>query len=260
MADGTGLRQIMKKRAGKSKKADRQYTVLQRLAINIALILLIVLVFGDAFAGIRMLSGGVLSAAVGAAVILLSVFVFFKVNVVSFLGKIGVKYSQKQNSDRVMTLEQNVAALKTYLAGNESGLFDDKISAVADQAEKFGAKRDRAKKVLSGLFEADEITYARFIGAISGAENAITSSLGILAERFDIFDKSAYSESRRALYDEFAEYLNETASNCDGINLKMDKLLLEMTKFSESNTESLKQNSVIEELQSLIDSIKLYTR
>lgn len=239
-------------------KNNRQYSDLQRIMVNTGLILLNVLVFSNAFAGVKILAGGALNAVFGFAVIVFSVFVFIKINIVGFLGLFGVIYSQKKSSEDIDTLDQCETALRACATNNDSGFFNEGIDAAVSQIVKFSQRKGKVKNALAELFEDTEITYKKFNATVDSAEAAIIGTIKILTEKLRIIDGSGYTEKRRALYDELAGQINETVRNFDEMNLKMDGLLLELTKYCESSNESIKQNDATAELQSLIDSVKWY--
>lgn len=226
--------------------------------MNAGLILLNVLVFSNAFAGVKILAGGALSAVVGFVVIAFSAIVFVRVNIIGFLGRFSVRYSQKKDEGEADTLELCEARLKAFAANNDSGFFNEGIDAAISQIEKFRLKMDAVQKALAELFEVTELTYKKFSTTVSSAEAVIIGKTKALEGRLHVLDAVGYTENRRPLYDELAGFISETVKNCDEINLKMDKLLLELAKFSASGSEGLEQNSAVAELQSLIDSVKWY--
>lgn len=245
----------MKKNANRTIKAGRQYTVLQRVLINAALILLNVIVFSSPFAGIKVLSGGAISTIAGFTVIFFSVFVFVKINMISFLQRFSVKYLHKNDEKELITLAQCAAALEVYTANNAGGYFIEDVNDLICQIDKFESKRNKVKNALLKLFEVTEITYGKFSATIDGAETAMIDNLRVLTDRLDIFGGSGYTDDSRTLFKDFAEYITNTATRFDDINLKMDRLLLELTKFGPSNVDGSRE---ADELQRLIDSVKFY--
>ena len=235
-----------------------KYTLIQKILINITLILLNAVVFSGSFAGINIFSGGAADILVGIIVVLFTISVFIKVNGIGFIGKYGVKYSRAGNSGEPATLEQCEAELKSFYNYSETGHFDDNLSAIIEQIGKFKSKRNHVKGALSELFEDTEITYSKFNASIENVEAIVIRDIIALLKKIKILGENVLNERKGALYDELVDHMSKTVVNHNDILLKMDKLLIELSVFSAQSAEERNQNSAASELLELIDSVKWY--
>ncbi|MCL1975263.1 MAG: hypothetical protein FWG61_03770 [Firmicutes bacterium] len=236
----------------------KEYSVLKRILINIGLILFNTLVFSDAFIGLRIINGSVVSMILGVTVILLSIIIFVRFNGFSFLRfKNKSSISGKKNAE-LLTLQQYSTMLTDYTANNDSGFFNEGLHELIKQITQYEIKCSSVRKMLPKLFEVTEMTYQRFVLSINSSEEAIIGKIKVFAQRLEILNNSIYSENNRALYNEFAIYLKDTAAYFTEINSKMDNLQIELTKLHVSSAEEIQQSGAACELQRLVETIKLY--
>ena len=198
-------------------------TLLRKILINISLILLNIIVFSDAFIGAGILWGFV--------VILFTVFVFLKVNFSGSFGNNKAGQGRNPGEPEAPDPRQCRAALRDY-------------DAVIGQIDKFESKRDLIREAIGKSFANTELTYNKFSTAIDSVEAVFFDNIRALAEGVRVTADNGL--------------VNKTVLNCSEINLKMDKLFLELTEYTAKSAGEHNKNSVLEELQNLIDSVKLY--
>ena len=225
--------------------------IIKKILINISLIILNILVFSGSFIGVNPLSGHITDILAGTVVILLTVFVFIWINCAGWLDKLIAMGGSKKSNQEVTSLKQCKAALSVYLDRADAGQFRDGIEGIAARLSKFESKRDAVKKALSESFDSTEITYTKFNATVDTVEAVLIGNAGVLIGRLKVYGGGAP-------HSEFADFINNVIINCDDILLKMDRLLYELSVLSTQNKEDLANNSAIEELQKLIDSVKWY--
>jgi len=223
-------------------------SLLLRIIVNISLIVINIIVFSDAFIGINITNGNIFHLACGTAVIILTIIVFYKVNIAGRLKKKISPYFLTVNEKDIKALPACAAALKAIAAQTGNDAYEDSLIALAGQIEKFESKRNKVNNTLSELFDNTEITYIKFKTTIDSVEDVITNKIKLLISKMRIIETESFARA----------CIGETISDCDEILLKMDRLLVELSELSAANAGELKHSCAIKELQGLIDSVKWY--
>lgn len=243
-------------------------TVAKLALFNGALLACNVAVFSNAFLKVRLTGGGPLESAVGFAVIAVSVVSFFYVNMLILASparKLGPAIAEAK-------LDSLEACRETLARMGYSGTFSPKIAAIQEQIESMQKKRGLIDDILLQKFAATEMSYQRFKGVVGSAERILCANIKSILNRMFAFDEEEYQALARgksrlrqglasqklAIYKEYIDFVDHAVEDNDEILLRLDKLLLEISKFNSMDAGALEETEAVKELDRLIADTKWY--
>ena len=239
--------------------------IIKLILANALIAIVNIAVFSKAFLGFSLLAGTSLSMSIAWFTIVASIGSFSYFNA-RLLGQAGnyTLITQKVNSldDCVVVFEEAI----------ENGdVFDEDILKNLDQIKRFRRKMNTIREILLQKFNENELTYQKFDNVLNEVENIIYLNMRSILNKISAFDieeyenlqkrgfpKNEVSEEKMNIYDEYLSFVkNATATNED-ILLKLDKMLLEISKYNSFENNDIKAFPVISEMDELIKNAKLY--
>ncbi|MDR1608854.1 MAG: hypothetical protein LBT38_10670 [Deltaproteobacteria bacterium] len=181
-------------------------------------------------------------------------------------------YNSKHTFDgkKIESLPIYIQLLNDYIKNNIY-TFKNDLSNLITLCEKFIKKREGIVSSLLSHFNANELSYNKFMSVINGVENsfAVTVNNSLLrlnsfdeAEYVDIFRKKAIQgpnlANRQKIFDEYVEFFKSAQEYLDALLVKLDQLQLEITKLSSLDYQDIEKNELIIEITSLVHNMKLY--
>jgi hypothetical protein len=116
-----------------------------------------------------------------------------------------------------------------------------------------------------------ELSYDKFTGILLNIDNSVKQILNDVLINLYSFDENEYEEmlkslvpssksyqERKAIFDEYFNYINTSINFLDSILIKLDKLQLETTKIKTLNVTNIESFDSIKDINTLITTIKLY--
>ena len=162
-------------------------------------------------------------------------------------------------------------------------VFDVDISSAIDQINRLLDKDNALETILLQYFTPQEMTYVRFKNVIDSVNSLFYSNIKKMINRIIIFDdkdyrktldkmnrmknlptvNDPYSASNSAgthlqIYNEHLNYVRGIVSDNEGILVKLDSLLLEISKLDDMSDRGLESMAAIREINELIDQTKFY--
>jgi hypothetical protein len=243
-------------------------TLIRLLIFNSALVAVNVVLFSNAFLKLRVFGGEALETAFGITVVLMSVVLFFYVNM-RIVNAPTKKIDPKLTIDRINSLE---SCHDTISRMEYSGTFSPKIDDMLEQIQKMQKKRDLIRDILLQKFNDTEMSYQKFKGIVDSAESVMCLNIKSIINRIYAFDEDEYGEltsgrtnlskniasQKLAIYKEYIEFVDQAVEDNEEILLKLDKLLLEISKFNSIDAGELENMEAMKELDSLISDTKWY--
>jgi len=239
-----------------------------KLAIlNSILILTNVLIFSRAFLGLALFGFSALSTAFGIMWIFLSIAVFLYGNYKIINAVTPPPPPAKIAESRFETLESCSVLLTEYIS-REDKTFDAILLRVKEQLNRMMKKERVINDILLQKFQANELSYMKFQDSINSIRKILCLNTRSILNRLYAFDVNEYeksiethstdrySEAKRALLNEYRDFLNETADYNEDILLKMDRLILEISKLNDP--EKLNDLDALQEIDALISNTKWY--
>jgi hypothetical protein len=242
-------------------------TLTKLLVFNALLVAVNVVVFSNAFLKVRLFMGDVLQSAVGITVIIISVVLFFYVNLQIINAP--RKPDPKLTADKITTLDSCAEAIRSM---GHTGTFAPQMSEILEQIQTLQKKRNLINDILLQKFSATEISYQKFKGIVDSTQTVMCQNIKSIINRLYAFDEDDYEEltkgksnlsktiadQKLAIYQEYIDFVNKAVEDNDEILLKLDKLLFEISKFNSLDAGELEKTDAIKELDSLISDTKWY--
>lgn len=137
----------------------------------------------------------------------------------------------------------------------------------------FQKKRETIKTVLLSKFDVTEMSYSKFDGVISDIENVFYMNIKSIINKLNAFDENDYNRIKKErekkfskefvntkmrIYGEYVSFVKNAIENNEQIILKLDKLLLELSRFDSIEDGKIENMGAMKEIDELIKKIKLY--
>ncbi|MDR1560405.1 MAG: hypothetical protein LBS84_12070 [Clostridiales bacterium] len=233
--------------------------------LNGSLSLLNIIIFSRAFIGLEMFGQSALATAFGVMWIFLTIAVFL-------YGNYRILYTappppQKIANSRFETLESCVVLLTEYI-NREGKVFDSSLQSMKNQLERMLRKERTITDILLQKFQATELSFMKFQGQINAVKKILCLNTRSVLNRLYAFDENEYekslstqpagrhTEAKRALMNEYRDFLTQTIDYNEDILLKTDRLILELSKLNDP--EELNNMDALQEIDALIKNTKWY--
>lgn len=240
--------------------------MLKLAGLNLGIALLNILLFSPGLFNIQIGGTHPLSTAIGGTAIFMSIVLFFYGN----YKLIAQKDETIQLSD-IKTSEDYIIALNQAY-GKKT--FDNDIPAVIQQIESLQKKKEKIKDILLQRFNIIDETYEKFNETILDIEYVFFANIRSILNKINAFDQEDYDrinsyqgqkrfskeviDSKLGIYNEYISFVKKAIDNNEEIILKLDALLLELSKFDSLDADALDNMSEIREMDELIRKSKYY--
>lgn len=239
--------------------------IFQLVLINLLIIIANVSVFSKAFLGFSLLFGSALSMSVAWFTLLGSITSFAYFNRKILLPKNTYSIlSQKINSldDCMEVFERAI---------NNGDTFDNDIMKNLSQIKRFKRKMNTIKEILQQKFSVEEITYQKFDNVLYEVEEVLYMNMKSILNKIAAFDIEEYeslqkrnfppnevSKEKMDIYKDYIMFVQNATKINEDILLKLDKILLELSKYNSLEGEQIQELPAITEIDELIKNAKLY--
>ena len=242
----------------------RPRRIKQLILLNSAIVLFNIALFSNALLGLALFSGSALSISIAWTALLGSVFVFVKGN------------TQIISRPETRILLQNVNSLDSCVAVFEEAIhngdvFDENILRNIEQIKRFRRKHDTIKDMLLQKFSAEELSYQKFMGVLLEVENVIYMNMRSILNKISAFDVAEYEAMQRkgfhddalareklGIYNEYISFVDRATKTNEEILLKLDRMLLEISRYSSLDDGDVRRLPAIIEIDELIKNASLY--
>jgi len=236
----------------------------QLITLNAAIVLINITLFSNALLGLSLLAGTAFSISVAWTAVLGSAFVFYRGN------------SLILSKPETRLLLQNINSLDSCIhvfeeAIHSGDVFDENILKNIDQIKRFRRKYDTIKDMLLQKFSANEMSFQKFNGVLQDVEHVIYINMRSILNKISAFDIDEYgamqkksfhgdelSQEKMAIYNEYIDFVNNATKANDNILLKLDKMLLEISRYNSLEDGDVQKLPAIIEMDELIKNANLY--
>ncbi len=234
--------------------------------LNLGIVFLDILLFSEGLLHIELGGASVFETAFGLTAILMSI-VFFGV------GNYKIMFEKPVviRAGEIKTVEDCVGALRQ---NQVKKTFSKEIDYILEQIERFIKKQETIKDILLQKFEIGEMSYSKFQGTILDVEGVFYRNIRSILNKINAFDEADYLrvkqdqlqknfseeflQTKISLFNEYIHFVKEAVEDNEEILLKLDKLLLEITKFNSLEDGEIEQMSAMKEIDELINKAKFY--
>ncbi len=255
-----------------------KHRALKIVCLNLGIVLLNVILFSPSLVGLNFV-GEAFKIAMAVTVIVMSLIAFCYGNYV-------LLFQEKPAEEPMLHFlkgneftkpEDYAEALK---AKKGKGVFDEEIDNAIEQVGRMKDKDRALDSILEQFFLPQEITYSRFQNTINPVQALFYNNIKKMLNRMLIFDYKDYEKLRQkiadsrppggvsvvsksvdtqmGIYREHIEYVRDLVSMNEEILIKLDGLLLEISKLDDLDEKGLENIAAIQEINDLIDQTKYY--
>lgn len=162
----------------------------------------------------------------------------------------------------------------------EKKIFDPEISTAIEQLYRLKDKDKALDSILAQFFSPQEMTFTRFQTVIDSVQALFYNNVKKMLNRMIIFDYKDYTKlmekinnsqtidgvkvtsrssgAQLKIYNEHIEYVRGLVDMNESILVKLDSLLLEISKLDDLDASGLEELAAIQEINELIAQTKLY--
>jgi hypothetical protein len=234
------------------------------LGLILAVVVINILVLSPGFIGVE-IGGSALTTAFGVTLLFASVLVLIYGSYV-LLVKPPVVLPVKQ----IKTHEDYVEALMHY---RRVKALEDDITLALEQLDRMKKKKLTLLNVLNERFDTTELSYKKFASVTQEVEKLFYLNVRSILNRLHIFDESEFNSvmsqkptpfSRQLLqektnvYNEYLTFVKSSLGTNEEILLKLDKLLLEISRLDSFEPGDIENMPCMQEIDSLIKQTKYY--
>ncbi|NDL67051.1 hypothetical protein [Anaerotalea alkaliphila] len=235
-------------------------------ALNAGIAVSNIVLFSEELMGVVLIGGSAFETVFGITAIFMSGAVFAVGNYSILSGK-----GKKSQANDLKTAEDCINALK------RSGVkrtFSKEMATITEQTRRFSKKKDTARDLLLQKFSSEEMSYSKFQGVINEVESVFSVNIKNIVKKLSAFDVEDYRRmrTRRAkrefskefirtkmgIYHEYIRFLKESIKDNEQILLKMDRLLLELSRLNSLENGEMEKMDAMKEIDELINKTKLY--
>ncbi len=170
----------------------------------------------------------------------------------------------------IRTREDYEVALSRY---RRIKALEGDIRIALEQLDRLDKKKDTLMKVLHQRFDSGEMSFKKFASVIEEVERLFYLNLRSVLNRLNVFDEADFDRVMRRkatpfkqeimqqkinMYNEFLAFVHSSLGTNEEILLKLDQLLLEISRLDSFGPEDIEHMPCMQEIDSLIRQTKLY--
>ena len=238
--------------------------VIKILGLNIGIAIIDTIIFSPGLLGIA-IGAGAFATALGVTTIFMSIVIFGYGNYNLLIEK-----EKTIQVGEIKTKEDYINALNQNY---DKRIFEKDIATILEQIDMFQKKRETIKEVLLQKFDVSEMSYSKFDGVISDLENVFYMNIKSIINKLNAFDEDDYNrmikygekkfsrefvQTKMSIYNEYVSFIKRATEDNEQIILKLDKILLEISRFNSLEDGALENMNAMKEIDDLINKVKLY--
>jgi hypothetical protein len=234
------------------------------LGLILGVVVLNILVLSPGFIGVE-IGGSALATAFGVTLLFASGLVLLYGSYV-LLFKPPVVLPVKQ----IKTHEDYVEALTHY---RRVKALEDDITLALEQLDRMKKKKETLLNVLNERFDTTELSYKKFASVTQEVEKLFYLNVRSILNRLNVFDESEFEsvmsqrptkfsrellQEKTNVYNEYLSFMKSSLGTNEEILLKLDKLLLEISRLDSFEPGDIENMPCMQEIDSLIKQTKFY--
>ena len=236
------------------------------IKINSAIVILNIVLFSPGLLNIEIGGTSILKTALGVTIITMSIIIFIIGNY-----SILMKEDNDINIYKVVTSDDCIEALNE---NKYKKIFSSDIDILLEQIDRIENKVDTIEDILIQKFSISEMSYKKFNYVILDIKNLFYVNIKSIINKINIFDQNEYKKINKGInnetnqnkiliekinmYKEYITFVKNAIEDNEEILLRLDKVLLELSKFNSLDEGELENMSAMDNIDDLISKIKLY--
>lgn len=236
------------------------------IKINSAIVILNIVLFSPGLLNIEIGGRSIFKTALGVTIITMSIIIFIIGNY-----SILMKEDNDINIYKVVTSDDCIEALNE---NKYKKIFSSDIDILLEQIDRIENKVDTIEDILIQKFSISEMSYKKFNYVILDIKNLFYVNIKSIINKINIFDQNEYKKINKRInnetnqnkiliekinmYKEYITFVKNAIEDNEEILLRLDKVLLELSKFNSLDEGELENMSAMDNIDDLISKIKLY--
>ena len=236
------------------------------IKINSAIVILNIVLFSPGLLNIEIGGRSIFKTALGVTIIIMSIIIFIIGNY-----SILMKEDNDINIYKVVTSDDCIEALNE---NKYKKIFSSDIDILLEQIDRIENKVDTIEDILIQKFSISEMSYKKFNYVILDIKNLFYVNIKSIINKINIFDQKEYKKINKRInnetnqnkiliekinmYKEYKTFVKNAIEDNEEILLRLDKVLLELSKFNSLDEGELENMSAMDNIDDLISKIKLY--
>lgn len=237
---------------------------IQLFGLIIGIVAVNVLAFSPGFAGLGFGESAFQTA--------LSVTLLFGSVLALFYGSYNVLFKQPVVLPvrQIETHEDYVEALSFY---RRIKILEEDITLGLSQLNRMKKKKETLMNVLHQRFDPGELSFKKFASVTEEVEKLLYLNIRSILNRLNVFDEADYASMMKAksstipqrifqektkVYNDYLTYVKDSLHTNEEILLKLDQLLLEISRLDSVEAGDIEQMPCMQEIDQLIKHTKLY--
>jgi len=170
-------------------------------------------------------------------------------------------------TQNINSLDGCIAVFKEAIHNGD--VFDESILRNIEQIKRYKRKHDTIRDILLQKFSADELSFIKFDGVLHDVENVIYMNMRSILNKISAFDVEEYEAMQRRgfkdvdseqldIYNNYIDFVSDATKISDDILLKLDKMLLEISRYNSLEDGEVQKLPAIVEMDELIKNANLY--
>ena len=236
------------------------------IKINSAIVILNIVLFSPGLLNIEIGGTSIFKTALGVTIITMSIIIFIIGNY-----SILMKEDNDINIYKVVTSDDCIEALNE---NKYKKIFSSDIDILLEQIDRIENKVDTIEDILIQKFSISEMSYKKFNYVILDIKNLFYVNIKSIINKINIFDQNEYKKINKRInnetnqnkiliekinmYKEYITFVKNAIEDNEEILLRLDKVLIELSKFNSLDEGELENMSAMDNIDDLISKIKLY--
>ena len=241
------------------------------IALNLGIAVLNIILFASGLVGLNF-TGSIFQTALAITVIVMSLIAFGYGNYTLLFSE---RKMQLLRGTELTEPKDYVQALQDM---DLNGVFDADIHTATEQIGRMQDKDKALNIILAQFFTPQEMTFTRFQSAINAVQAIFYNNVKKMLNRMTIFDYADYRklkkissasdkeddetaeavEAQKRIYQEHIDYVHDLVKMNESVLVKMDALLLELSKLDDVDEQGLEKMAAVQEINDLIEQTKYY--
>jgi hypothetical protein len=249
-----------------ARVALSQAKIIKIAVLNLGIAIVNTVLFSPGFLGISIGGASIFTTAFGITVIIMSVVLFLYGNYRLLMAE-----EEIIQPSEIKTTEDYINALKQNY---DKKTFAQDIDLILEQMERLQKKQETIRDILLQKFDSAEMSYQKFEGSIRAVEDIFYLNIKSILNKLNAFDEDEYNrikkneayrtfskefiQTKMDIYQEYISFVQKSMEDNEQIILKLDKLLLEISKLNSLEYDQIEKMSGMKELDELIHQTKYY--
>lgn len=183
--------------------------------------------------------------------------------------------SQKALPLPVLALESSADYIHALSTHGDKKAFREDISIIKEQIQRIEKKKETIRDILLQKFDSGEMSFKKFDVSVNEVQKVFFLNIKSILNKINAFDEDDFERIKQKglqgkfsqevintkleIYNEYIEFVKNAVEDNEEILLKLDRLLLEISKFNSLDQGQIENMDALKEIDELTKQAKFYT-